>query len=140
MEKSKTTKPKSDLRLNPNGIEKPAELDNQIWLDFLKTKKQRTKDDLNITAWNRFINPVLLAQQKTNHSLDEIFGFWIAETKWVGFNCDWYLNRLETNNQPIKPMQQSNFGNQNKNPHHSDIPMGYENYGEYIKAMQTGKM
>lgn len=92
-------KSKSDSRLNPNGIEKPAELDNQIWLDFLKVKKQRTKDDLSVTAWNRFINPVLLAQQKTNHSLDEIFGFWIAETKWVGFNCDWYLNRLNGQNQ-----------------------------------------
>lgn len=95
---------KTDTRLNPNGIEKPAELDNQIWLDFLKVKKRRTKEDLSITAWNRFISQVLLAQEKTNHSLDEIFGFWIGETKWVGFNCDWYLDRCQpkTTAQPSK--------------------------------------
>lgn len=100
---SSAKKSKSDLKLNPNGIEKPEELDNQIWIDFLKVKKQRTKDDLSVTAWNRFINPVLLAQQKTNHSLDEIFGFWIGETKWVGFNCDWYLDRCQPKTTAAQP-------------------------------------
>lgn len=100
---SSDKKSKSDLKLNPNGIEKPDELDNQIWLDFLKVKKQRTKEDLSVTAWNRFINQVVLAQQKTNHSLDEIFGYWIGETNWKGFNCDWYLQRQQPQNNFSQP-------------------------------------
>lgn len=95
---SSANQKKPNSRLNPNGIEKPAELDAQIWLDFLKIKKQRTKEDLSVTAWNRFFNQVLLVRQKTNHSLNEVFGYWIGETNWKGFNSDWYLSRL--NNQP----------------------------------------
>ncbi|WFF39269.1 replication protein [Moraxella nasibovis] len=100
---SSDKKSKSELRLNPNGIEKPDELDNQIWLDFLKIKKQRTREDLSVTAWNRFINQVVLAQQKTNHSLDELFGYWIGETNWKGFNCDWYLQRQQPQNNFSQP-------------------------------------
>lgn len=100
---SSDKKSKSELRLNPNGIEKPDELDSQIWLDFLKIKKQRTREDLSVTAWNRFINQVVLAQQKTNHSLDELFGYWIGETNWKGFNCDWYLQRQQPQNNFSQP-------------------------------------
>jgi len=104
---SSVKKQKSDAKLNPNVIEKPADLDNQIWLDFLRVRKQRTNDDLSVTSWNRFINSVLLAQKETNHTLDEIFGFWIGETKWVGFKCDWYLKRLENQSKPIGSNTQS---------------------------------
>lgn len=85
---------KSKTNKSSRGIQKPAELDNQIWQDFLKIKKQRTESDLTITAWNRFFNQILLAQKQTNQSLNEIFEFWISDVNWKGFNSEWYLNRL----------------------------------------------
>lgn len=78
-------------------IQKPDGLDEQIWRDFVKTKKQRTKSDLTVTAWNRFFGQVQLAQQKTSHSLNEIFSFWICDVTWQGFNCDWYTQRHTAN-------------------------------------------
>ena len=71
---------------------KPDDISEQVWQDLLKFRKQKTRSDMTVTAWNRNFKQLLIANQATGHSLDDLIAFWIAQG-WQGFESEWYLNR-----------------------------------------------
>lgn len=88
--KSSNDKQASDSKQSK--LIKPDDISEQVWQDLLKFRKQKTRSDMTVTAWNRNFKQLLIANQATGHSLDDLIAFWIAQG-WQGFESEWYLNR-----------------------------------------------
>ena len=88
--KSSNDKQASDSK--ESKLIKPDDISEQVWQDLLKFRKQKTRSDMTVTAWNRNFKQLLIANQATGHSLDDLIAFWIAQG-WQGFESEWYLNR-----------------------------------------------
>lgn len=93
------TKPNSkpDVKSAPktkakNKVEKPTDVSNQVWSDFLELRKTK-KAPLSVTAWNQAKKQVDQAMDKTGHSLEQVMTEWVL-AGWTGFKCEWYLNRV----------------------------------------------
>ncbi len=85
----KPKKQKSDV------VEKPSEISEQTWNDFLVVRKAK-KAPLTQTAWKRTFNAMLQVQEKTGHSLQQILEYMISRN-WSALEVDWYLNALAKN-------------------------------------------
>ena len=85
----KPKKQKSDA------VEKPNEISEQTWNDFLVVRKAK-KAPLTQTAWKRTFNAMLQVQEKTGHSLQQILEYMISRN-WSALEVDWYLNALAKN-------------------------------------------
>lgn len=85
----KPKKSKSDA------VEKPNEISEQTWNDFLVVRKAK-KAPLTQTAWKRTFNAMLQAQEKTGHSLQQILEYMVSRN-WSALEVDWYLNALAKN-------------------------------------------
>lgn len=73
-------------------VEKPTDVSNQVWSDFLELRKTK-KAPLSVTAWNQAKKQVDQAMDKTGHSLEQVMTEWVL-AGWTGFKCEWYLNRV----------------------------------------------
>ena len=76
-------------------MEKPNEISEQTWNDFLVVRKAK-KAPLTQTAWKRTLNAMLQAQEKTGHSLEQILEYMVSKN-WSALETDWYLNALAKN-------------------------------------------
>ena len=85
----KPKKQKSDV------VEKPSEISEQTWNDFLVVRKAK-KAPLTQTAWKRTFNAMLQVREKTGHSLQQILEYMISRN-WSALEVDWYLNALAKN-------------------------------------------
>ena len=108
---------------------KPDDVSEQVWQDLLKFRKQKTRSDMTVTAWNRNFKQLLIANQATGHSLDDLIAFWIAQG-WQGFESEWYLNR-QSQNQAPQSVQQSITANK-------PATNGFSAYG--LNYLAIGKM
>lgn len=75
-----------------NAPEKPEQVSDQVWSDLLTLRKTK-KAPFTVTAWNQAYKQILIAQEKTNHSIEQIISEWIC-AGWVGFKSEWYINRV----------------------------------------------
>ena len=73
-------------------VEKPTDVSNQVWSDFLELRKTK-KAPLSVTAWNQAKKQIDQAMDKTGHSLEQVMTEWVL-AGWTGFKCEWYLNRV----------------------------------------------
>lgn len=92
---SEPKKPKAKNSETPkakNKVEKPTDVSNQVWSDFLELRKTK-KAPLSVTAWNQAKKQVDQAMDKTGHSLEQVMTEWVL-AGWTGFKCEWYLNRV----------------------------------------------
>ena len=89
-DKSTSNKSTKDKKYTPK---KPECVSDDVWNDLLTVRKQAKAADTK-TAWAVIHSQLNKAQNKTNHSLDQIITFWITKG-WRGFNCEWYLSAIQ---------------------------------------------
>lgn len=89
---NKDTTNKESNSTKKKKVEKPTDVSNQVWSDFLELRKTK-KAPLSVTAWNQAKKQVDQAMDKTGHSLEQVMTEWVL-AGWTGFKCEWYLNRV----------------------------------------------
>ena len=89
---NKDTTNKENNSTKKKKVEKPTDVSNQVWSDFLELRKTK-KAPLSVTAWNQAKKQVDQAMDKTGHSLEQVMTEWVL-AGWTGFKCEWYLNRV----------------------------------------------
>lgn len=89
---NKDTTNKESNSTKKKKVEKPTDVSNQVWSDFLELRKTK-KAPLSVTAWNQAKKQIDQAMDKTGHSLEQVMTEWVL-AGWTGFKCEWYLNRV----------------------------------------------
>ncbi len=74
-----------------NDVQKPDDIDEQVWSDFLAHRRQK-KAKLTPTAWKAIRKQLDIGADK-GHDPNDMLAVAMA-AGWQGFEFDWYLNRI----------------------------------------------
>jgi hypothetical protein len=91
--------PSPNNKNTANKVEKPEDIDQQIWQDFLDLRRQK-KAKLTLTAWER-IRKELDRGKEQGYTPNDMMAEAVA-SGWQAFKLDWYLNRVQKSQPEIK--------------------------------------